>query len=79
MRNEFMSAIALSVGLSMFLTGCSSPSLQSESEYDQIEVILWETCLNEYLTLKRGTDWVSAVQATQSAEAACAPYKPGKR
>ena len=59
----------------LLVSGCST---QSKPEYDPLEVILWEACINDYLESAQNFQTEKA-QATIWAEEFCLPLLPTRR
>jgi len=62
----------------LLVSGCSTPAPESKPEYDQLEVILWEACIYDYIQDLKYFQREKAQQAIQ-AEEFCLPLLPTRR
>ena len=61
----------------LLVSGCSSTP-KTKPEYDQLEVILWEACINDYIE-ERTYFQNEKAQQTIRAEEFCRPLLPTKK
>ena len=67
---------------SLFLSGCSSPSAESKPEYDELDLMVYNLCLEKIVEgkMKIGTSfWLLVPTYTASAQVECAEFKPVKK
>jgi len=62
----------------LLVSGCSTPAPESKPEYDQLEVILWEACIYDYIQDLTYYQREKAQQAIR-AEEFCLPLLPTRR
>jgi hypothetical protein len=74
---SFLTVLGVSA---LLLTGCSSTSPESKPEYDEVDLIKFQTCLDTYLNgiMKSGT-FLLANQYTEQAIETCSALKPVKK
>ena len=72
-----LSVLAISA---LLLTGCSTPTAESNPKYDEVNLTEYQTCLDTYLNgiMKSGT-YLLANQYTEQAIETCAALKPVKK
>jgi len=70
-----MKGLASITGIVLLIAACST---QSKPEYDPLEVILWEACINDYLAESKFFERESA-QLTLTAKDICSPLMPTKK
>ncbi len=68
----------------LFLTGCGSPAPESQSEYDAVELVEYQSCLDGYWQefLKptyRGSMGNSSIEMTKRVAGWCQHIKPVKK
>ncbi len=75
--NKLLPVLAISA---LFLTGCSTPTPESKPEYDEVDLIKYQTCLDTYLNgiMKSGT-YLLANQYTEQAIETCRALEPVKK
>ena len=64
----------------LLLTGCTSTTPESQPEYDEVDLIKYQTCLDTYLNgiMKSGT-YLLANQYTEQAIETCRALEPVKK
>jgi hypothetical protein len=78
---SYLSVIAVSV---LILTGCASPNNESQPEYDAVELVEYQSCLDGYWQefLKptyRGSMGNSSIEMTKRVAGWCQHIKPVKK
>jgi PBP1b-binding outer membrane lipoprotein LpoB len=74
---SYLSLLAVSA---LLLTGCTSTTPESQPEYDEVDLIKYQTCLDTYLNgiMKSGT-YLLANQYTEQAIDTCSALEPVKK
>jgi len=74
---SYLSVLAIFV---LLLTGCTSTTPESQPEYDAVDLIKYQTCLDTYLNgvMKSGT-YLLANQYTEQAIETCRALEPVKK
>ena len=62
----------------LLVSGCSTPAPESKPEYDQLEVILWEACIYDFLEEVRSYYNGDRRPMAINAEEFCKELKPVK-
>lgn len=73
--NKRLLILAISV---LMLTGCSMPTAENQSEYDELSVIQWQTCLNHFIEANKGFYSTSEITTFRATEA-CSTFLPEKK
>jgi len=62
----------------LLATGCSTPTPANKPEYDEVELMVYQACLNKYM---KENDWsyVLNEKVTQMAVQECNAFKPVKK
>jgi hypothetical protein len=74
-----LSVLAISA---LLLTGCSSTAPESKPEYDELDLMVYNLCLEKIVEgkMKIGTSfWLLVPTYTASAQVECAEFKPVKK
>jgi hypothetical protein len=74
MNNLTKRSLAPLIGLTLLVSGCST----SDPDYDQLEVILWEKCISDYLD-RYSQVWQAPDDMVAKAKKACVFLKPVKK
>ena len=78
MNNLFITLVASA----LLLTGCSTPTAESKPEYDELDLMVYNLCLEKIVEgkMKIGTSfWLLVPTYTASAQVECAEFKPVKK
>jgi outer membrane biogenesis lipoprotein LolB len=62
----------------LLLTSCTSPAPKNQSEYDQLKLIQWQTCLNHFIEDARDFYSTSEITTFRATEA-CMTFLPEKK
>ena len=73
--NNLLPVLAISA---LLLTGCSTPTPESKSEYDELSVIQWQTCLNHFIEANKGFYSSSEITTFRATEV-CTAFLPVKK
>lgn len=76
---SYLSVLVVSA---LLLTGCSTPSPESKPEYDELDLMVYNLCLEKIVEgkMKIGTSfWVLVPTYIASAQDECAEFKPVKK
>ena len=75
-------ALALLVISALLVTGCSTPTPESKPEYDEVELMVYQICIDKAIEskMKMKPDWsfVSSFDV-QRAQEDCAELRPSKK
>ena len=66
----------------LFLTGCSTPTPESKPEYDEVELMVYQICIDKVIDskMKMKPDWSFVTFFdVQRAKEDCAELKPTKQ
>ena len=75
-------ALFLLVISALLLTGCSTPTAESKPEYDEVDLMVYNLCLEKIVEgkMKIGTSfWLLVPTYIASAQVECAEFKPVKK
>jgi uncharacterized protein YcfL len=72
---SYLSVLAISA---LLLTGCSSTAPESKPEYDEVELMVYQACLNKYMKENDYTFLMTEI-VTQNAVEECKAFKPVKK
>ena len=73
--NKLLPVLAISA---LLLTGCSTPTPESKPEYDEVELMVYQACLNKYMKENDYTFLMTEI-VTQNAVEECKAFKPVKK
>ena len=74
-----LSVLAVSA---LLLTGCSTPTAESKPEYDAVDLMVYNLCIEKIVEgkMKIGTSfWLLVPTYIASAQVECAEFKPVKK
>ena len=74
--NKLLPVLAISV---LFLTGCSTPTLESKPEYDEVELLKYEACLKTVIEKGKPNFDLGVPKVMQGIETLCEFRKPRKQ
>jgi len=66
----------------LFLTGCSAPTPESKPEYDEVELMVYQICINKVIdnAIKDKPDWsLVSFRDVERATEKCKDLKPEKK
>ena len=76
---SYLSALAISA---LLVTGCSTTTPESKPEYDEVELMVYQLCIEKIVEgkMKIGTSfWLLVPTYIASAQVECAEFKPVKK
>ena len=77
--NNLLLTLAVSA---LLLTGCSTPTAESKPEYDAVDLMVYNLCIEKIVEgkMKIGTSfWLLVPTYIASAQVECAEFKPVKK
>ena len=76
---SYLSVLVISA---LLLTGCSTPTAESKPEYDAVDLMVYNLCIEKIVEgkMKIGTSfWLLVPTYIASAQVECAEFKPVKK
>ena len=76
---SYLSVLAISA---LLVTGCSTTTPESKPEYDEVELMVYQLCIEKIVEgkMKIGTSfWLLVPTYIASAQVECAEFKPVKK
>ena len=73
--NKLLPGLAIST---LLLTGCATPTPESKPEYDEVELMVWQSCIDGFIDEPTGFYSTNEILMDRAIEA-CQKFTPKKQ